>query len=161
MERLPDWEPRLHAYLVSVADTPHDYGSNHCLLHAANAVRAVTGKDLARGHRGKFKDAIGAVRYLKSLGFDSPAAMIDSALEETPIGFAQRGDLVLVPGDALPGGEQGWDIPASCVGDVALVVGDDGVRRGLFRVPRSAWLKAWKVGASFVAAPSTPTGAGK
>lgn len=142
MRRRKDWERRLSSYFASVHEKPHSYGHNDCLLHPANAVRAITGHDYGRGHRGKYKSPATAVLYLHSIGFDSPEAMIDSLFEKTPIGFAQRGDLILVPGNDLPG----WAIPGVCDGAVALVVADDGEREGLFRVPRAEWLKAWKVG---------------
>ena len=71
--RRPDWENRLADYLISVRERPHVYGKHDCMLLVAGAVRAVTGKDHARGHRGKYKTGKGAARYLKRLGFSSPA----------------------------------------------------------------------------------------
>jgi hypothetical protein len=112
MRRHPQWEQRLHEYIAKVHDLPHDYGSHDCLLHAANAVRAITGKDHERGHRGKYKSPASAVRHLKQLGFDSPEAMLDSLLEQKPIGFAQRGDIVLVPGNAVFVAPAAGDQPA-------------------------------------------------
>lgn len=138
--RLSTWERRLQDYFASVHDAPHRYGSNDCILHCAGAVEAVTGEDRAADHRGKYETSLGAIKHLKGMGFDSPAALVDSMFDEIPIGFAQRGDIVLVPGDG------GWDIPAVCDGGIALVVGEDETRSGLFRIPREEWLKAWKIG---------------
>lgn len=135
MTRLPDWEPRLSAYLAKVASKPHSYGKHDCLLFTAGAVKAVTGKDLARGHRGKYKSAASSARYLCKLGFDTPAAMIDSLLPEKPVGFAMRGDIVA--------DEEG--VPGVCIGGDAVFVGMEGEREGLFRAPRKAWRKAWAV----------------
>ena len=129
--RRVDWEDRLNAFIAKHHSRPYAH-EWHCLLFVAGAVKAVTGKDFARGHRGKYKSMAGALRYLKGLGFDGPAAMIDAHLPEKPIGFAQRGDLIL----AADG------IPALCVGEFALSVTDE----GLARVPRSEWRKAWGVG---------------
>lgn len=134
--RLPDWEKRLHAYLASIRRDPHLYGKHDCLLHCASVIEAVTGADLADAHRGKYKSQATAVRHLKSLGFETPDQMLDSALEEKPVGFAGRGDIVLTPPDV-----SGWPVPGVCVGAVALCVGTE----GLVREPRARWLKAWSV----------------
>lgn len=133
--RKSDWEDRLNAYIAKVRDKPHAYGVHDCMIFSANAVQALTGRDLAKGHRRKYKDKIGAARHLKSLGFDSPEAMIDSLLDEKPVGFAQRGDIILTD-DGIPG--------VVFDGDTALVIADDNL--GLVRIPRAQWRKAWNVG---------------
>lgn len=135
MTRRPDWEARLAAYLSTVAEQPHSYGKHDCMLFPAGAVRAMTGKDYARGHRGKYRSVASSVRYLRSLGFDSQEAMLDSLFDEKPPAFAQRGDIVL----DLEG------IPGVCIGGDALFVGAEGSREGLVRQPRSAWRKAYAV----------------
>lgn len=132
--RHPLWEQRLVGLIEKSRERPYAYGRHDCLLWPAAAVKAVTGKDHGRGHRGKYRSAASASRYLRSLGFDSPEQFLDSLFDEKPIGFAQRGDLVL--------GSDG--IPAVCIGDVALSVGDGSA--GLVRVPRAQWVKAWAVG---------------
>ena len=131
MERLIDWEARLNAYVAKHHARPYSHAW-HCLLFVAGGVKAVTGRDFARGHRGKYRSMAGALRYLRSLGFDNAEAMIDAHLPEKPAGFAQRGDLVLAADD----------VPALCMGEFALSVTDE----GLARVPRSEWRKAWRVG---------------
>lgn len=134
--RKVDWEERLNAFVEKAREQPHAYGRRDCMLFAAGAVQAQTGRDLARGHRGKYADKLGAARHLKSLGFASPEALIDSLLEQKPVGFAQRGDIVLTE-DGVP----------SVVfdGDTALAVIAEGAE-GLIRVPRAEWRKAWAVG---------------
>lgn len=136
MKRHPLWEARLNALLAERSNAPYYYGSNDCLLFPAAAVKAVTGKDHGRGHRGKYKSAASASRYLRSLGHESPEGYLDGLFPEKPIGFAQRGDLVLA--------EDG--IPAVCMGDYALSVGAEDSREGLVRVPRTQWVKAWAIG---------------
>lgn len=133
MARRPDWEPRLAAYLAAAANRPHVYGGHDCMIHFAAAVKAVTGKDFGRGHRGKYKSAASAARYLKSLGFASPAEMIDSLLPEKPVARAGRGDIVL--------DDEG--IPGVCIGGEALMVGMQDGAEGFVRVPRARWRKAW------------------
>lgn len=131
MSRLPDWEPRLSAYLASVADKAYAFGRHDCLLFVAGAVRAVTGHDPGRGHRGKYSTEAGAVRYLKRLGFDSPSDLLDSMFERRTRAFAMRGDIAL--------DREG--IPGIVIGSEALMIGDGGV----VRVPRSDWQRAWAV----------------
>lgn len=132
--RLPAWEARLAAFVADNLRRPYRYGSFDCLLMPAAAVRAVTGKDHGRGHRGKYKNAAGAARYLRGLGFASPEELLDRLFDEKPVGFAQRGDLVLCRTDS-------GDNPGVCLGGFALAAGAD----GLIRVPRDRWLKAWAV----------------
>lgn len=133
--RRPDWDERLSAYLTTMAAEPHAYGRHDCMTFAAGAVKALTGRDPARGHRGKYGSAKAAARYLKSLGFNSPAAMIYSVLKRKPVAFAGRGDIVA---DAK-------GVPGVCIGGDALFVGQDGEAEGLVRKPRSDWRKAWHV----------------
>lgn len=135
MTRLPDWEPRLTAYLAEVAARPHEYGRHDCLLFVAGAVKAQTGTDFARGHRGKYSSAATAARYLKRLGFDSPALMVEANLPPKSVWFAQRGDIV-ADQDGVPG---------VCVGGEALFVGMEEGREGLVRLPRTAWTRVWAV----------------
>lgn len=142
--RLPDWERRLLALVEKDRDRPYQYGRHDCLLWAANAVKAVIGKDFARGHRGKYKSAASASRYLRqAFGVDTPEALLDSLFEEKPIGFAQRGDIVL----AKDG------IPAVVLGDFALSIGEENNSQGLVRVPRQDWAKAWAIGEQHADAP--------
>lgn len=133
--RKPDWDRALSDYIALVHDTPYAYGQQDCLLFVAGAVKAQTGKDHAKGHRGKYSTAAGSVLHLKKLGHDTPEAMLDSLFKEKPVGFAQRGDIVLTP-DGIPG---------VCWGDDALIVGQAGEREGLVRVPRALWTKAWAI----------------
>jgi hypothetical protein len=136
MARLPDWEERLGVYVASARERPHEYGRHDCMLHWAGAVEAVTGEDHGAGHRGKYRNRVGAYRYLKRLGFDSPEALLDDRFEQVPAAFAQRGDIVLA----------GDGIPAVCMGAFALSVGEQGDFHGLVCVPRTDWVKAWRVG---------------
>lgn len=134
--RKSDWEQRLADFIAKSRARPYEYGRHDCLLFIADAVRAITGKDHARGHRGKYKNETGALRRLKSLGHDRPEELLDKLFKEKPVGFAQRGDIVL----ASDG------IPAVCMGAFAVSVGQEGYQEGLVRVPRSDWVKAWKIG---------------
>jgi hypothetical protein len=134
IERQPDWDQRLHDYLASAANRQHEWGKHDCMLHCAGAIKAVTGKDLGRGHRGKYDSAAKAYRYLGRLGFKSIEAFWDDRLPQKLIGFAQRGDIVL----------DNDGIPAVCMGEYALQVAEN--VDGLQRIPPAQWAKAWAVG---------------
>ena len=133
--RHAQWDRRLTALIAENRARPYEWGKWDCLMFAAAVAKAVTGKDHARGHRGKYSSFATAYGYLQKLGFDSPAAMLDSLFDEKPAGFAHRGDLVLA--------DDG--IPAVCMGAFALSVGQEGNTEGLVRVPRAQWVKAWSV----------------
>ena len=143
--RHPLWEQRLHDLISEHIERPHKYGEWDCMLMPAAVIKAVTGQDLGRGHKGKYRSAASASRYLRQIGFNHPSEMLDSLFEEKPIGFAQRGDLVLC---RTPSG----DNPGVCYGDFALVVGEigeqgePGAKEGLVRCGRENWLKAWALG---------------
>ena len=136
--RHPLWERRLGDTLRGARLLPHAYGTHDCLLHAADAVEAVIGVDLGSAHRGKYKSQATAVHHLKKLGFASPEALLDSLFEEVPVGFAQRGDLVLTPANR----DCEWAIPGVCMGAAAQCVSP----AGAVTEPRARWLKAWKIG---------------
>lgn len=137
--RHPLWEARLLEFVEANRDRPHEWGRWDCLLMTAAAVHAVTGKDHGRGHRGKYRSLASAYRHLHRLGFTSPETLLDSLFDEKPIGFAQRGDLVLCRTDS-------GNNPGVCMGDFALVVAQAGEREGLLPVHRAEWLKAWAIG---------------
>lgn len=136
MHRHPQWEQRLAEFAARHRSKAFKWGSVDCMIFAANAVKAVTGKDYARGHRGKYKSPLGAAKHLKGLGYTSPEAMLDALLDEKIPAFAQRGDIVL----AKDG------IPAVCMGAFAISIGGDENVEGLIKIPRSHWVKAWGVG---------------
>ena len=117
MSRVPDWEQRLHDVIAANLARPHEYGRHDCLIFAGNVVKAITGKDFARGHRGKYDSHAKAYRHLKQMGFASPEALLDSLFDEKPIGFAGRGDIVLVHTES-------GDNPGIVIGDFALLVGE-------------------------------------
>ena len=132
--RHPQWEARVNALINRRKQTPYTPARHDCLFWPADVVKAVTGKDFGRGHRGKYKSTATGYRYLKeAFGVETPEALLDSLFDEKPVGFAGRGDIVL----AADG------IPAVCMGAFAFSVGE---ASGLIGVPRPQWVKAWNVG---------------
>jgi hypothetical protein len=149
MQRHPQWEARLQKALSAMNGKPYAWGEHDCLMLCAQVAKAVTGKDHARGHRGKYQSHASAYSYLKrTFDVESAEALLDKLFARKKVGFAGVGDLVLCRVDALAGagGEPTpGDVPGVVVGpgDVAMVAGES----GLERVPRGdRWLKAWAVG---------------
>jgi hypothetical protein len=136
MNRHPQWEQRLVELVEKRRFTPYEWGRHDCLLFAGEVVKAITGKDHARKHRGKYKSHASAYSYLKSIGHDSAESFLDGMFDEKPVGFAQRGDIVM----------EADGIPMLCMGAYALSVGQEGNTEGLVGVPRERWVKAWAVG---------------
>lgn len=99
LARFPDWRPRLHALLEARRALGFSWEDGRdCCLWAADAILAMTGKDVAaelRGYRSRF----GATRRLVELGHRSVRSLV--AAKFTPIARPRLGDLVLVPGAPL------------------------------------------------------------
>lgn len=95
----------------------------------------MTGEDAGVGFRGRYSTAAGAARALRRYGAGTLEATIGSLLGEIQIGFARRGDLVLVDG-----------MVGVCVGADAVFIGEADGEPGLVRFPRTAWSRAWAVG---------------
>lgn len=136
--RVREWETMLNALRDAVADRPFAWGRWDCARWGAAAVEAQTGADFYAPFLGRYSSARGAARALRKFGHGTLEATFTAALGE-PVApaFGGNGDIVLTAGDAIPGARigvaraDGW----------ADVVGD----AGLVRLPRSDWLKVWKV----------------
>ncbi len=102
--RLPDWKPRLIAWLSEVVRAPFRFGQHDCALFAAGAVQAMTGRDPAARFRGRYRTLRGGLRILRAAGFDDHIALAASQFAEVHVSRAAPGDLAVVPtteGDAL------------------------------------------------------------
>lgn len=121
------------------------WGEHDCSLFACDAVRAITGTDIAADFRRKYATERGALRVMKE--FVSSADLGDVAgergreagMEEitNPL-QAQRGDVVLVQpnSDRKALGIVGLDARfAYCVAEVGYV-----------KYPTQYWKRAWRVG---------------
>lgn len=135
IERLPDWEQRLHDYVAALEGSSFSWGTLDCALFAAGAVMAQTGVDLAADFRGRYRTARGSVRALRRFGAGTLAATIAARLPAIEPAFAQRGDVVMADG-----------IAGVCVGPRALFVGEVDGAPGWVSLGRLAWQHAWKVG---------------
>jgi len=164
---MADWPARLHQFLDTRQHTPFAWGYNDCCLFAAAAIEALTGRHPAPALIGAYHSALGARRAslfhrraqreqrnsdpayallplrppVIPLSSADPFGVLDwprrAGLRPIPLGLAGRGDLVAI--DAT--GARHFPALAICAGAVALAPG----RRGLERIPRPAWLRAWRV----------------
>jgi len=128
MNRVSTWEYLLSRYIISIRKQPFAWGTHDCCTFSAGAVEAMTGEDPMPEFRGKYDTALGSARVLDGRSLEQ---VIDEKFEETPIGFAQRGDLALFD-----------DCVGVVAGHYAWFVGED----GLERVERAMWDKTWRVG---------------
>lgn len=136
MERLPDWRSRLSETIEASRRTPFVWGKSDCAIFAADAIRAITGEDIAAGYRGTYSDAKGALRALSKACYTDLADMAVAHLPEIPPIMAQAGDIV-----ALQAPETGWTL--------GVVIGERVIGRdlaGLVTIDRAAAERAFRVG---------------
>lgn len=102
--RLPDWQPRLQAWICSRRAQPIQPGAWDCCLFGAGAIEALTGVDLAAGWRGRYNTMAGGRRLLRRAGYADHVALIAAHLPEGHVCDARPGDIPIVPtedGDAV------------------------------------------------------------
>ncbi|MGN6146871.1 MAG: DUF6950 family protein [Mesorhizobium sp.] len=100
MNRLPDWNARLHAYVDAVKRRPFDWVGHDCAAgFVAGAVEAMTGEDIAAGYRGRYRTERGALGVMKRAGFTNLADVAASKLPEIHISQARMGDVAAIPTD--------------------------------------------------------------
>ncbi len=96
MTRYNDWPERLATFIEARRPRAFSWGQQDCVLFAADAVKEMTGVDLAEGHRG-YSTAKGAAARVEEAG--GMRELVASRLPEKHPGLAQRGDVVLVEVD--------------------------------------------------------------
>lgn len=133
-KRLPDWHPRLTAYLGKITPVAFRMGSQDCALFAAGAVEAMTGHDPAAGFRGTYTDLKTGLKRLKAAGFDSHVQIADRLFERVHPAFAQVGDLALIEVS------EGYALGV-VAGEMLACLNP----QGLAWMPRSAAVAAWTV----------------
>lgn len=126
MKRLPDWDSRLGAYLISCRDKPYHPALFNCGIFVAGAIHAQTGEDITARYTpadGSYSDFC---HWLAAqLGFR----------EVTPLA-AMRGDPVAA--DPV----EGSDIDLAlglCIGAHALFFDHTGLRAPLLADCRKGW----------------------
>lgn len=94
------WQGRLTAYLAERAREPFAPGRHDCMLFAAGAVQAMTGRDLARGWRG-YRTLAEGQRKLRRKGYADHVALVRALLPVTD--DPRPGDVAVVVTPSGPG----------------------------------------------------------
>ncbi|MGH9552310.1 MAG: DUF6950 family protein [Terriglobales bacterium] len=140
MKRVNGWENILSDQIRAAQAKTFKWGTFDCSLWTCDVVFALTGVDLAADFRGKYSTSRAAKEVIKQFaGADLEALAVkrgaEFGMEEIDPQLASRGDVVLVRS-----GRKGLGIVAldgMCAHCASF--------RGLARVPRSMWLRAWRV----------------
>lgn len=120
----------LDALIAERRQMPFARGTNDCCMFAADAVLAMTGRDLAADWRGTYCDDRGALRLIQQLGgLDKIGAM---AGDQIPPLCADVGDVGLVD-------VGGIEALAVCVGAVWLAPMAQGLGAARLEDARMAW----------------------
>lgn len=138
MIRRDDWRARLAAEMDRQRREPFKWGSHDCALgFASGIVEAITGADLARGFRGKYRTPQEAAKILSEHDAATLGDLVSQFLPEVHPAFARVGDIGVIEADGPVG-------QAMCMFDASgLVVMTD---EGHGRRPRGDALRAFKVG---------------
>lgn len=102
--RLPDWQPRLHRWLLALPGRPVQPGQHDCCLFVGGAIEAQTGVDLAAPWRGRYTTLAGGRRILRRAGYVDHVALIAAHLPEAHVSAALPGDIAVVPTEDGPAG---------------------------------------------------------
>lgn len=96
--RVVDWPERLGAFAAGRRSVPFAWGSNDCVMFAADAVQALIGVDFIADWRGRYASEAEAEALLAALGTEREAldfVMAAAGLPECPAAFLRRGDVAL------------------------------------------------------------------
>lgn len=93
-----NWSVAFIQFTQSNRSTPFAWGSNDCVMFAADAVKLMTDVDPASASRGKYKTETGAKRHLASKYGDLYSAWDSQLVRHETIHFVQNGDVVLFDG---------------------------------------------------------------
>lgn len=137
LARLPDWQPRLHRWLLTVPGQPIRPGRHDCCLFMAGAIAAQTGVDLAAPWRGRYTTMAGGRRVLRKHGYDDHVALVADHLPEGHVSQALAGDIAIVPTEEGPAG-------GVVQGGAVYVLGQDG---RLALVPMQPVMRLFTLGA--------------
>jgi hypothetical protein len=97
MSRIKGWEKRLASYVSDCATMPFRPGKMDCGLFFMGGMEAMTGRDISKPFRGKYRTIKKAMEIARSLGCDDHVEYVASILEERPSPLmAQVGDCAVV-----------------------------------------------------------------
>ena len=142
MPRRPDWQSAFDEFLIASRARPFVWGQWDCCLFVADAIRAITGEDLACGLRARYSSLREARWILRarygSASIERSVAKLFSVagLPEVSPRFAHRGDPVIARG--------GSDFQIGVVGlNGSIVINSE--RHGLIDIPPSLAVRAWHI----------------
>ena len=136
MSRFPNWRMPLAELFRQAQTRTFAWGSFDCALFACDCVRAQTGKDPASGFRASYSTEAEA-KALGSLSTIAETVAAKFGLAEIAPSHAGRGDVVLIHNQT----DQGALAVVDFSGAYAVCPG----LRGLIRVRRHRWQRAWRV----------------
>ncbi len=86
--------------LHSVTTKPFVWGDHDCALFAGDHIKAITGVDLITDYRGKYSNALGAIKILKEHGYNNLEELCKTNFPEINPVFSNVGDIILVNDEA-------------------------------------------------------------
>lgn len=101
LDRLPDWDRRLACVTEKHISMPAVWGECDCLLTAADAIAAVTGRDVAKAIRGTYSDQNGALRAMRRRKCKTVLDVFAKRFVEIGSLSAWRGDVGVVEIDGI------------------------------------------------------------
>lgn len=142
IRRNNDWPEALSAAVNAARHRPFVWGSNDCALFAADVIEAMTGTDVAKKFRGKYKTARGAAGQMKRFAGGGIPELADKIAEQYGLdaiepAFAQRGDVV-----QLDAGDDIGPCLGICIGANFVAAGPD----CLSEWPLVHAQRAWRIG---------------
>lgn len=136
--RKADWPVVLAAFISDNRNRPFRWGSWDCCLFACNAIREITGVDVATKYRGKYQNMLGAMRIargtVRNVALQVAARYGFDKYEDPKL--ARPGDIVLAP---LNGTEMLGVVSMARTAIFATTT-------GLAMYPLSLAKDAWKIG---------------
>lgn len=149
IKRIDNWHLQLNSFLIGHGSTRFSWGSIDCCLFAADAVRAITGVDIADDFRAKYSDQASAFGLIKSVtggssvvdaiahcaGKHGLAEWVGAEGQPLPL-MARRGDLVAVSnaGRIIAGVVDLSGRAVACMGE-----------NGVLREPIPNIVRAWRI----------------
>ncbi|SEI10161.1 DUF6950 family protein [Paracoccus alkenifer] len=138
LTRLPNWRARFAAEMDRQRREAFAWGRHDCALGlVTGAIEAITGVDLARGYRGKYRGQAAALRILRDAGCETPGDFAATILPEIPPAMARIGDVGVMSAD-------GPLAQAFCVVDASSLIVMTDLGHG--RRPRADMIRAFRVG---------------
>lgn len=101
MTRVPNWDLRLLQWAESMNGKPFAWGETDCGSLVRSAMQNIYGVD-AFGGVGRYSTRAAALKRQSETG-GVYAALTAAGWSEIPLPFAQQGDVLIHPGDGMPG----------------------------------------------------------